>query len=148
MKGLANHYPILSIEDPLSENDTGGWKKITSEIGKEIMLVGDDLFVTDRKRLRRGITEGYANSILIKPNQIGTVTETIETVKEAHRSGFTSILSHRSGETEDTMIADLAVGLSAKFIKSGAPCRSERTAKYNRLLQIERIITKKEPEFY
>ena len=138
MKGLAKHYPIISIEDPLSEDDIAGWKSITAEIGKDVMLVGDDLFVTNKTRLRRGISENYANSILIKPNQIGTITETIETVNEAHRNGFTSIMSHRSGETEDTMIADLAVGLSTKFIKSGAPCRAERTAKYNRLLKIER----------
>ncbi|MBQ8165356.1 MAG: phosphopyruvate hydratase [Clostridia bacterium] len=138
MKGLITHYPILSIEDPLSEDDFDGWKQITSEIGGSVQLVGDDLFVTDKTRLRHGITERYANSILIKPNQVGTITETIDTVSEAHRNGFNSVMSHRSGETEDTMIADLAVGLSTKFIKSGAPCRAERTAKYNRLLQIER----------
>lgn len=138
MKGLVNHYPILSVEDPLSEDDKKGWQHITSEIGNDVMLVGDDLFVTSRKRLRQGIIDRCANSILIKPNQVGTITETIETVNEAHRNGFKTIMSHRSGETEDTMIADLAVGLSTKFIKSGAPCRAERTAKYNRLLQIER----------
>jgi enolase len=137
MKGLVNHYPVLSIEDPLSEADKAGWKQLTSDIGNSVMLVGDDLFVTDKSRLRQGINEKFANSILIKPNQIGTVTETFDTVNEAHRNGFSAIMSHRSGETEDTFIADLAVGLSTKFIKSGAPCRGERTAKYNRLLQIE-----------
>lgn len=142
MKGLINHYPILSIEDPLSEADKSGWKQLTADIGNSAMLVGDDLFVTDKSRLRQGINEKFANSILIKPNQIGTVSETFETVNEAHRNGFSAIMSHRSGETEDTFIADLAVGLSTKFIKSGAPCRGERTAKYNRLLQIEYELTK------
>lgn len=137
MKGLVNHYPVLSIEDPISEADKAGWKQLTADIGNSVMLVGDDLFVTDKARLRQGINEKFANSILIKPNQIGTVTETFDTVNEAHRNGFSAIMSHRSGETEDTFIADLAVGLSTKFIKSGAPCRGERTAKYNRLLQIE-----------
>ncbi len=134
---LCDRYPILSLEDPLSENDWQGWQRLTREIGGRVQLVGDDLFVTNAQRLTKGIEEQCANAILIKPNQIGTISETIETVKLAHREGYHTILSHRSGETEDTTIADLAVALHAKYIKAGAPCRGERVAKYNRLLQIE-----------
>ena len=127
----------MSIEDALDQRDTDGWKKISTELGKKIMLVGDDLFVTNAKRLTDGISAGIANSILIKPNQVGTLTETMETVHIASAAGYRYILSHRSGDTEDTTIADIAVALSAHFIKTGAPCRSERVAKYNRLLRIE-----------
>ena len=137
MNGLCTHYPIMSIEDPLAEDDWEGWKKITEKLGDKIMLVGDDLFVTNKLRLDKGISENCANSILIKPNQIGTVSETAATVNLAKQNSSNVILSHRSGETEDTMIADLAVGLGPGYIKSGAPARAERTAKYNRLLQIE-----------
>ncbi len=136
-KALCEKYPICSIEDPLDEEDWEGWKKITVELGGKIQLVGDDLFVTNTKRLEQGITNKCGNSILIKLNQIGTVSETIEAVKMAHDAGYTAIVSHRSGETEDTTIADLAVGLGTGQIKTGAPCRSERTAKYNRLIRIE-----------
>ena len=130
-------YPIVSIEDGLDENDWAGWAHMTNELGSTTQLVGDDLFVTNQKILQRGINENIANSILIKLNQIGSVTETLETVALAHRSGYRSIISHRSGETEDTCIADLAVALSSGQIKTGSVCRSERTAKYNRLLWIE-----------
>ncbi|MEE0970563.1 MAG: phosphopyruvate hydratase [Clostridia bacterium] len=136
-KKLIEEYPIFSIEDGLSEEDYEGWKNMTSAIGNNVMLVGDDLFVTNEKRLMDGISGGYANSILIKPNQIGTLTEVMNTVRLAERYGYKFIMSHRSGETEDTTIADLAVALGAPYIKSGAPCRSERVAKYNRLLRIE-----------
>lgn len=136
-KKLTTDYPIFSIEDGLDQEDYEGWKKLTKELGGKIMLVGDDLFVTNEKRLRDGIADGYGNSILIKPNQIGTLTEVLSVVGLAARSGYKYIISHRSGETEDTTIADLAVALNAEFIKSGAPCRSERVAKYNRLLRIE-----------
>ncbi len=135
--GLVDKYPIISIEDGLAEDDWDGWKLMTEKLGKKIQLVGDDLFVTNPKRLKRGIDEGITNSILIKLNQIGTVSETIETVKMAQRSGFTAVVSHRSGETEDTFIADLAVGLSTGQIKTGSTSRSERIAKYNQLLRIE-----------
>ena len=134
---LVDKYPIISIEDGLAEDDWGGWKLMTEKLGKKIQLVGDDLFVTNPKRLSRGINEGITNSILIKLNQIGTVSETIETVKMAQRNGFTAVVSHRSGETEDTFIADLAVGLSSGQIKTGSTSRSERIAKYNQLLRIE-----------
>jgi enolase len=134
---LAEKYPIYSIEDPLDEEDINGWKMITSEMGKKIQLVGDDLFVTNVKRLENGIKENYANSILIKLNQIGTVSETLNSIRLAQKYGYNAIISHRSGETEDTFIADLAVAVNAGQIKSGSPCRGERTAKYNRLLQIE-----------
>lgn len=136
-KKLISVYPIFSIEDGLDQEDYEGWKKMTKELGNKIMLVGDDLFVTNEKRLRDGIDGGYGNSILIKPNQIGTLTEVMNVVGLAARCGYKFIISHRSGETEDTTIADLAVALNAEFIKAGAPCRSERVAKYNRLLRIE-----------
>ncbi|MBZ0186532.1 MAG: phosphopyruvate hydratase [Candidatus Obscuribacterales bacterium] len=135
---LATSYPIVSIEDGLAEDDWEGWKELTLAIGDKVQLVGDDLFVTNTDRLRRGIELGVANSILIKPNQIGTLTETIAAITMANENGYTSVLSHRSGETEDATIADLAVAMSAGQIKTGAPCRSERTAKYNQLLRIER----------
>lgn len=135
---LVNNYPIVSIEDGLAEEDWDGWKQLTEAIGGRCQLVGDDLFVTNTVRLKRGIDSGIANSILIKPNQIGTLSETIEAITMASSAGYTSILSHRSGETEDATIADLAVALSTGQIKTGAPCRSERTAKYNQLLRIER----------
>ena len=130
-------YPLISIEDPLQEDDWAGWKHITKKLGKKINLVGDDLFVTNIKRLQKGIEEKAANSILIKVNQIGTVSETIGVMELAKQNGYSRIVSHRSGETEDTFIADLAVATNAGAIKTGAPARSERTAKYNRLLQIE-----------
>ncbi len=134
---LASRYPIMSIEDPLDQRDFEGWSKLTDALGKKIMLVGDDFFVTNTKRLEKGIAEGAANAILIKPNQIGTLSETLDVIHTAKEAGYRFIISHRSGETEDTTIADIAVGLNAPFIKSGAPCRSERVAKYNRLLRIE-----------
>ena len=136
-KELCDKYPIRSIEDPLDEEDWEGWKMITKELGSKIQLVGDDLFVTNTKRLQKGIDSGCGNSILIKLNQIGTISETIEAIKLAKKNGYTSIISHRSGETEDTTIADLAVALNAGQIKTGAPSRSERVAKYNRLLNIQ-----------
>ncbi|MGB0427777.1 MAG: phosphopyruvate hydratase [Flavobacteriales bacterium] len=136
-KNWVNKYPILSIEDALDENDWAGWKSLTSSIGNKVQLVGDDLFVTNTKRLERGIREQIANSILIKVNQIGTLTETMEAVDLAHRNGFTSVMSHRSGETEDSTIADLAVALSTGQIKTGSASRSDRMAKYNQLLRIE-----------
>jgi enolase len=134
---LVNAYPIISIEDGLAEEDWEGWKEMTVALGDRIQLVGDDLFVTNVTRLQRGIELGVANSILIKPNQIGTLTETIDAVNMARESGYGSVLSHRSGETEDATIADLAVPLGTCQIKTGAPCRAERTAKYNQLLRIE-----------
>lgn len=136
-KNLIEKYPIISIEDPLDEEDWEGWKKITAELGSRVQLVGDDLFVTNTERLAKGIEKKCANSILIKLNQIGTVSETLEAIKLAHKAGYTAIVSHRSGETEDTTIADLAVALNCGQIKTGAPCRSERVAKYNQLLRIE-----------
>ncbi|WP_067437867.1 phosphopyruvate hydratase, partial [Nocardioides jensenii] len=134
---LVAAYPIVSIEDPLDEDDWEGWKTITDELGTKTQLVGDDLFVTNVERLQRGITEGQANSLLVKVNQIGSLTETLDAVDLAHRSGFSCMMSHRSGETEDTTIADLAVATNCGQIKSGAPARSDRTAKYNQLLRIE-----------
>lgn len=136
-KKLCDQYPIKSIEDPLDEEDWEGWKQITRELGQSVQLVGDDLFVTNTERLKKGIDSGCANSILIKLNQIGTLSETIEAIKLAKKYGYTSIVSHRSGETEDTTIADLAVALNSGQIKTGAPSRSERVAKYNRLLKIQ-----------
>lgn len=136
-KGLAADFPIVSIEDPLDQDDTDGWKKITECLGKEIQLVGDDLFVTNPRRLKMGIKEGLANAILIKPNQIGTISETMDTIRMAKEAGYRTIISHRSGDTEDAFIADLAVAFSAGQIKTGAPCRAERTSKYNQLLRIE-----------
>ncbi len=133
---LAEIYPIISVEDPLGEEDWSGWTEITSSLGKKIQLVGDDLFVTNSTYLERGIKENAANAILIKLNQIGTLTETLDAIKMAHSAGYRAIISHRSGETEDTTIADLAVGTNAGQIKTGAPCRSDRVAKYNRLLRI------------
>ncbi len=135
--GLCERYPIFSIEDGVAEEDWEGWRIMTEKLGDKIQLVGDDLFVTNTKRLCRGIKEGAANSILIKVNQIGTLTETLEAIEAAHKAGYTAVLSHRSGETEDTTIADIAVAVNCGQIKSGAPCRSERVAKYNRLLRIE-----------
>lgn len=135
---LCRRFPsILSIEDGLDQRDSAGWRALTKALGGQVMLVGDDLFVTNTERLRRGIRDGIANTILIKPNQIGTLTETMEVIRLAKEAGYRFILSHRSGETEDTTIADIAVGMNAPFIKTGAPCRSERVAKYNRLLRIE-----------
>jgi enolase len=135
--GLAGDYPIASIEDGMAEDDWEGWKAITDKLGDRVQLVGDDLFVTNVKRLRKGIEDGIANSILIKVNQIGTLTETIEAVRLAQTSAYTSVMSHRSGETEDSTIADLAVALSCGQIKTGSLARSDRTAKYNQLLRIE-----------
>ena len=134
---LIDEFPIVSIEDPLDEEDWEGWELITARLGQDIQLVGDDLFVTNPKRLETGIQKHVANSILIKVNQIGTLTEALDTVELAKRAGYGVIISHRSGETEDTVIADLAVALQAEQIKTGAPCRSERVAKYNQLLRIE-----------
>lgn len=137
---IAEKYPIFSIEDPLDEEDWNGWKQLTEMMNTKTLLVGDDLFVTNSKRLLQGITKGCANAILIKPNQIGTLTETIHTVQLAKQHGYRTIISHRSGETEDTFIADLAVALDTGLIKTGAPCRGERTAKYNRLMEIENML--------
>ena len=134
---LIEKYPIISIEDPLGEKDYDGWRRITHTIGDKVMLVGDDLFVTNENRLIKGISERLGNSILIKPNQIGTLTETLDVVLLAKQSGYSTIISHRSGETDDTYIADIAVATNAGFIKTGAPCRMDRVSKYNRLLQIE-----------
>lgn len=134
---LSKEFPVVSIEDPLGEDDFSGWTEITEMLGNKMMLVGDDLFVTNTSRLSKGISEKAANAVLVKPNQIGTLTETIELCSMAQRSGYKFILSHRSGETSDTTIADLAVALGGGYIKTGAPCRGERTAKYNRLLEIE-----------
>ncbi|MEE2826478.1 MAG: phosphopyruvate hydratase [Planctomycetota bacterium] len=136
----ANRYPIFSIEDGCSEDDWAGWKMLTDQIGDRVQLVGDDLFVTNTTRLQRGIDEGIANSILIKVNQIGTLTETIQAIQLAQRNGFTSVTSHRSGETEDAMIADLAVALNTGQIKTGSASRSDRMAKYNQLLRIEELL--------
>jgi enolase len=134
---LLDHYPIVSIEDPLAEDDWDAWVTLTAELGERVQLVGDDLFVTNPQRLREGIEKRAGNSILVKVNQIGTLTETIEAVELASSNGYTAVMSHRSGETEDTTIADLAVALGTGQIKTGAPARSDRVAKYNRLLQIE-----------
>ncbi len=137
IEDLCVRYPIISVEDPLSEHDFNGFAKLTERIGSRIQLVGDDLFVTNSNRLRKGIEMGAANSILVKVNQIGTLTEAMEAVQCAHRAGYTAVISHRSGETEDTTIADLAVALNAGQIKTGAPCRTDRVAKYNRLIRIQ-----------
>ena len=136
-KGLVDSYPLVSIEDPLSEDDWDGWKSITTELGTKVQLVGDDLFVTNPTRLARGIESQTANALLVKVNQIGTLTETLDAVDMAHKAGYRSMMSHRSGETEDTTIADLAVAARCGQIKTGAPARSERVAKYNQLLRIE-----------
>ena len=135
-------YPIFSIEDGLDQQDFAGWATLTGRIGQNVRLVGDDLFVTNTSRLQEGIRQGAGNSILIKPNQIGTLSETMEVIRVAKRAGYSFILSHRSGETEDTSIADIAVAVNAPFIKSGAPCRTDRVAKYNRLLRIEASISR------
>ena len=134
---LANKYPIISIEDGLAEEDWGSWKKLTEKLGDKVQLVGDDLFVTNIKRLQKGIDNKTANSILIKLNQIGTLTETLDAIELAKKNGYTAVVSHRSGETEDTTLADVAVATNAGQIKTGAPCRTDRVAKYNRLLNIE-----------
>ncbi len=134
---LAGKYPIVSIEDGFAEDDWDGWKKQTDAMGKKVQLVGDDLFVTNVERLSRGIKAGVANSILVKVNQIGTLTETFDAVRMAHKAGYTSVMSHRSGETEDSTIADLAVALDCGLIKTGSASRSDRIAKYNQLLRIE-----------
>ena len=139
---LVEKYPIASIEDGLDEEDWEGWKKMTDKIGDKVQLVGDDLFVTNTERLRKGIEGGCGNSILIKLNQIGSISETLEAIKMAHKAGYTAVTSHRSGETEDTTIADLAVALNTCQIKTGAPSRSDRVAKYNRLLKIEEELGK------
>ena len=137
IESLANDYPIISVEDPLSEYDWKGWSVLTERIGKKVQLVGDDLFVTNRKRLDKGIQVCAGNSVLVKINQIGTLTETMDTILRAQTAGYTTVISHRSGETEDTTIADLAVAVNSGQIKTGAPARTDRTCKYNRLLQIE-----------
>ncbi|MBO5788447.1 MAG: phosphopyruvate hydratase [Clostridia bacterium] len=136
-KKLCQAYPIVSIEDPLGEDDFEGWSILTQQLGKEVMLVGDDLFVTNEKRLEMGLAKKCGNAVLVKPNQIGTLSEVLSLIALARENHYAHIISHRSGETEDTFIADLAVGTGAGFIKTGAPCRSERTAKYNRLMEIE-----------
>lgn len=141
-KNLCDRYPVISIEDALDEEDWTGWSQLTKELGNRVQLVGDDLFVTNTKRIARGIEQRCGNSVLIKLNQIGTVSETIEAVKMAHKAGYTAIASHRSGETADTFISDLSVALCTGQIKSGAPCRAERTSKYNQLLRIEEQLGK------
>jgi enolase len=133
-------YPLVSVEDPLAEEDWDGWRELTAEIGGRVQVVGDDIFVTNPERLRRGVSEHVANALLVKVNQIGTLTETFEAASLAQRSGYSCVISHRSGETEDTTIADLAVALNCGQIKAGAPCRSERVAKYNQLLRIEELL--------
>ena len=140
LAGLAAKYPIISIEDGLAENDWTGWKKMTDKIGDSVQIVGDDLFVTNTKILSKGIQGGVANSILIKVNQIGTLTETLDAVEMAKKAGYTAVISHRSGETEDTSIADISVAVNAGQIKTGSLCRTDRTAKYNQLLRIEEIL--------
>jgi enolase len=139
-QGLASRYPVLSIEDGMDEEDWDGWRVLTERIGDRVQLVGDDLFVTNSERLRRGIDSGVANSILVKVNQIGTLTETLDAVRIAGEAGYTAVMSHRSGETEDTTIADLAVATGCGQIKTGAPSRSDRVAKYNQLLRIEEAL--------
>ncbi len=137
---LVKKYPIVSIEDGLAEDDWAGWKALTEKLGSKVQLVGDDLFVTNVTRLQKGIDEKVANSVLVKVNQIGSLSETIDTVQLADRSSYTSVISHRSGETEDTTIADLSVALNTGQIKTGSLCRSERIAKYNQLLRIEEAL--------
>ena len=134
---LVNRYPILSIEDGLAEDDWEGWRELTTRLGKKVQLVGDDIFVTNRERLAKGIQEGVANSILIKLNQIGTLTETLAAIEMAKKAGYTAVISHRSGETEDTTIADVAVATNVGQIKTGSASRTDRVAKYNQLLRIE-----------
>lgn len=140
LNNLVKKYPIISIEDGMSQDDRDGWKNLTGLLGDEIMLVGDDLMVTNPSRIKDCVSEKIANSVLIKPNQIGTLSETMQAVDTAKKSGYKTIISHRSGETSDTFIADLAVGVNSGFIKTGSLCRSERTAKYNRLLEIEAML--------
>lgn len=137
LAGLASRYPIVSIEDGCAEDDWEGWKLLTERLGKKVQIVGDDIFVTNPERLSRGIKEGIGNSLLVKPNQIGTLTETLEAVEIAHRAGYSCVMSHRSGETEDSTIADLAVATNCGQIKTGSLCRSDRVAKYNQLIRIE-----------
>ena len=139
---LISEFPVCSIEDPLDEEDWDGWKALTEKIGDRVQLVGDDLFATNAERLEKGIRLGAANAVLIKVNQAGTLTEAFETLKLAQEAGYNTVISHRSGETEDTTIADIAVAFNAGQIKTGAPCRSERVAKYNRLLRIEEGLIK------
>lgn len=139
---LISKYPVISIEDGLSENDWDGWQKLTEKLGDKLQLVGDDLFVTNLKRLQTGFEKGVGNAILVKPNQIGTLTETLDVVRMAQKNGYAAVISHRSGESEDTTIADIAVATNAGQIKTGAPCRTDRVAKYNRLLMIENEIKK------
>jgi enolase len=134
---LCDRYPVVSIEDGLAEDDWDGWAALTSALGRRVQLVGDDIFVTNIDRLRRGVSAGVANSILVKPNQIGTLTEMLATMELAAQSGYSTVMSHRSGETEDSTIADLAVATNCGLIKAGAPARSDRVAKYNQLLRIE-----------
>ena len=143
-ESLIAKFPICSIEDGLHEEDWDGWKQLTERVGRKIQLVGDDLFVTNSKRLFKGITESCANAILVKVNQIGSVTEAMDAIEMAHKAGYKAVISHRSGETEDTFIADLSVAVNAGQIKTGAPCRSERTAKYNQLLRIEEDLNRQE----
>jgi enolase len=142
-RGIVEKYPVVSIEDGLAEDDWDAWKALTEELGKQVQLVGDDLFVTNPARLQQGIERGVGNSILVKVNQIGTLTETIEAVRLAQANGYTAVMSHRSGETEDATIADLAVALGTGQIKTGAPARSDRVAKYNQLLRIEEELGKR-----
>lgn len=139
-EAIADKYPLFSLEDGLDQEDWQGWQQLTSRLGKKLQLVGDDLFVTNTKRLKKGIEKGCGNSILIKLNQIGTISETLNAIKTAQQAGYTAVVSHRSGETEDTVIADLAVASNSGQIKTGAPCRSERVAKYNRLIRIEELL--------
>jgi len=134
---LVNDFPIVSIEDGLAESDWDGWKKMMDRLGKRIQIVGDDIFVTNPEIINRGIREGVANSVLIKLNQIGTLSETIDAINLSHANGWTTVISHRSGESEDTTIADLVVGLNTGQIKTGSACRTDRVAKYNQLLRIE-----------
>jgi enolase len=140
LEELCLQFPIASIEDGLDENDWDGWRQLTQHIGEKVQLVGDDLFVTNKERLGRGIAVGAANAILVKVNQIGTLTEAFDAIRMAQKNGYRTVISHRSGETEDTMIADIAVAVGAGQIKTGAPCRGERVAKYNQLLRIEDMI--------
>ena len=142
-EGLLDDYPIVSLEDPLDEEDWEGWQKLTAKVGDRVQIVGDDLFVTNVSRLERGIKEKAANAILIKLNQIGSLTETLDAIRLAHENGLNTVISHRSGETEDVTIADLAVAVNAGQIKTGAPARSERVAKYNQLLRIEEELGEK-----
>jgi enolase len=141
-EALIDKYPIISIEDGLDEEDWDGWKLLTDRLGKKVQLVGDDLFVTNTTRLKKGIDEGIANSILIKVNQIGSLTETLDAIEMGKRAGYTAVVSHRSGETEDVTIADLVVAVNAGQIKTGAPSRTDRVAKYNQLMRIEEELGK------